>query len=182
MVGRLAGKQAVEISDPLHPKKPLALLLSHHYPKRMILRLLLSLLLITAFAGCETPYKKSDQEEKKAKRDQSKDPLFTAFLGRLRIAVNKKDRAMLTNLMTSDFGYRWDNPPAGEVVFDYWDKHNSWGQLSKLLSQHFSPNGEYLVSPPEVVSDANYAGYRVGMLNVRGSWRFAYFVPAEGAQ
>ena len=53
-----------------------------------------------------TPYKKKDTEEKKPLQDQTGDQAFESFLGRLRIAVRKQDQAMLTSLMTPDFGYR----------------------------------------------------------------------------
>jgi hypothetical protein len=39
-----------------------------------------------------------------------------------------------------------------------------------------------MVAPPQAISDANYAGYRVGARVVRGSWKLAYFVPAEPAR
>lgn len=146
----------------------------------MRFRFFLPLLLCAALAGCESPYKKSDEEEKKEPlKNQVKDPTFLAFVGRLKIAVAKKDRAMILSMMTSDFGYRWDNPPPGEQPFDYWDKHNLWGELNNLLRQPFVPNDRYLVAPPQVTLDPNYRGYRVGMRTVRGAWRFAYFVPGE---
>ncbi len=163
-------------------KKPLVLLLPRLYAKPMISRFLLSLLLVGAFAGCEAPYKKSDAAEKKPLKDQAKDQSFQAFIGRLRTAVGKKDRQMLASMMAGDFGYRWDNPPPGEVVFDYWEQHKLWGELGQILRQQFEPNDLYMVAPPEVVTDPNYAGYRVGMRIVGGSWKFAYFVPAEHAQ
>ncbi len=148
----------------------------------MIFRSLLCLLMVALLAGCESPYKESDAQEKKEKKDQSKDQSFQAFLGRLRIAVAKKDRAMLASMMTGDFGYRWDNPPAGESIFDYWDQHNSWVELSRILKEKFEPNDIYMVAPREVVTDPSYAGYRAGLRLVGGSWKFAYFVPGEPAQ
>jgi hypothetical protein len=148
----------------------------------MVFRSLFCLLALVFFAGCDTPYKKSDAEEKAAMKDQSKDHSFQAFLGRLRTAVAKKDRAVLPTMMTGDFGYRWDNPPPGESVFDYWDKNNVWPELSEILKQKFEPNDLYMVAPREVITDPNYAGYRAGMRLVGGSWKFAYFVPGEPAQ
>ena len=112
----------------------------------------------------------------------SNDPTFQAFVGRLRIAVNKRDRTMLSSMMTTDFGYRWDNAPPGELAFDYWDKHNLWGDLAGLLRQRFGPNDNYMVAPLQIITDPNYPGYRVGMRMVRGSWRFAYFVPPPPAK
>lgn len=148
----------------------------------MIHRLLLCALLAFAFVGCETPYKKSDAAEKKARKDYSKDPSFQSFLGRLRIAANKRDRQMLATMMTADFGYRWEDPPPGENPFDYWDRQQLWGELSKTLKEKFVPNDDYMVAPPEVVDNADYGGYRAGIRRVGGSWRFAYFVPAEPGQ
>jgi hypothetical protein len=161
-------------------KKPLALTRDHLYPKPMRFRFLLSLLVVAAFAGCESPYKKSDAEDKKEPlKNQVKDPTFLAFIGRLKIAVAKKDRAMIASMMTGDFGYRWDNPPPGETMFDYWDKHNLWGELGNILRSPFVAHDRYLVAPPQVMSDPSYQGYRVGMRTVHGAWRFAYFVPGE---
>lgn len=148
----------------------------------MILRLLLCALLTFAFVGCESPYKKSDAAEKKSKKDFSKDPSFQAFIGRLRIAVNKRDGNMLASMMAPDFGYRWDFPPAGENPLDYWERKQLWGELSSILKKRFVPNDDYMVAPPAVVDDPNYAGYRAGMRMINGTWKFAYFVPAEPAQ
>lgn len=145
----------------------------------MIFRSLASLLLVVAFAGCEAPYKKSDAAEKRPLRNQAKDQTFQAFVGRLRIAVRKKDRPVLAQMMVQDFGYRWDEAPPGEVIFDYWDQQKLWPELARVLQQPFEPNDLYMVAPPEVVNDPTYAGYRAGIRLVQGSWKFAYFVPAE---
>ena len=148
----------------------------------MIFRFLLSLLLIVTLAGCEAPYKKSDAAEKRPLKDQGGTQSFQGFVGRLRTAVGKKDRAVLASMMTADFGYRWDDPAPGETVFDYWDQNNVWPELGRMLREKFEPNDLYMVAPAAVVTDPNYAGYRAGMRIVGGSWRFAYFVPAEPAQ
>jgi hypothetical protein len=148
-------------------------------------RLFLCALVLVSVTGCNslnTPYKKKDEEEKKPMRDQSSDQSFMAFLGRLRLAVAKRDKPMIASMMTPDFGYRWDNPPAGETPFDYWDKQKLWGDLSDIIKQRFVPNGLYMVSPPQVVLDPKYTGYRVGLRVVNGSWKFGYFVPVEPAQ
>lgn len=147
----------------------------------MFLRLIVCLLLVGVLAGCESPYKKSDDAEKRPLKYQAKDQAFLAFVGRLRIAVGKKDRAILSTMMAPDFGYRWDSPPPGENVFDYWDQHNLWPEVSKILHHDFEPNDLYMVAPSEVVTDPTYAGYRAGVRIVGGSWKFAYFVPTEPA-
>ncbi|HEX5176025.1 MAG TPA: hypothetical protein VFV83_03295 [Chthoniobacteraceae bacterium] len=133
--------------------------------------------------GCESPYKKKDDEDKKPLKDQSNDTSFQAFLGRLRIAVAKRDLQVLTSMMTNDFGYRWDAPPPGETVFSYWDQNNIWPELSAMLRERFAPSGIYMVAPPQFIADPdNYQGYRAGMRTVGGSWKFAYFIAGNAPQ
>ena len=148
----------------------------------MTVRLLFCACVAFALAGCQAPYKKKDAEDRKPMKDQSYDQSFQAFLGRLRIAVAKRDLQMMATMMSTDFGYRWDAPPPGEGVFEYWDRNNLWPELASLLRQKFVPHELYMVSPPQVVSQPGFAGYRVGMRIVGGSWKFAYFVPGEPAQ
>lgn len=147
----------------------------------MFIRLFVGALLATLLIACETPYKKSDAAEKKPLKDAAKDQSFQAFVGRLRIAVTKKDKVMMASMMTQDFGYRWDPAPPGELAFDYWDAHNVWPHISEVLNTQFEPKDLYMVAPPEAVKDPNYSGYRAGIRVVSGSWRFAYFVPSEAA-
>ena len=33
-----------------------------------------------------------------------------------------------------------------------------------------------MVSPPEFVEQEDYSGFRAGIAQVKGSWKFAYFV------
>jgi hypothetical protein len=108
--------------------------------------------------SCQAPYKKADEEDKKPLKDQSKDTTYQAFLGRLRIAVAKRDIPMLASMMTADFGYRWDTPPPGETPFDYWDQNNLWGELNSLLKERFAPKDLYMVAPPQAVSDPSTRG------------------------
>jgi hypothetical protein len=129
-------------------------------------------------AGCKTPYKESDKKREQEKRNASGDPNFQAFIGRLRTAVAKKDYEMLRSMMVPDFGYRWDNPPPGDSVFAYWSLNNLWPELEGLLRKDFSVSDDFMVSPPEFAQDPQgYAGYRVGIKQIMGSWRFVYFVP-----
>jgi len=146
---------------------------------------LVCLALVLILSGCaaeQEKQKKKDEEQKQKERAEkiAEDPAFTAFLGRLRTAVANKDQQTLTSMMTPDFGYRWDNPPVGDNVFTYWDLNESWPILSKILREKFVPHGNYMVAPATVAYDPNYTGYRAGMRMVSGSWKFAYFVPAEG--
>lgn len=150
-------------------------------PLRMLFRRSLCALLAVSLTACWTPYKKSDEEERKPLRNVAGDTAFQAFIGRLRIAVRNKDMPMLATMMTNDFGYSWDasGPPSAQM-FGYWDKENLWPVLGDLLDRQFAPLDLYMVSPPELTTDNNYAGPRCGMRVVGGSWKFAYFVPHGG--
>jgi hypothetical protein len=134
-------------------------------------------------AGCKTPYKESDAKREAQKKNASNDPTFQAFLGRLRTAVAKRDYEMLRTLMAPDFGYRWDNPPPGDSIWAFWDMNNLWVELDALLQKQFMPLDDFMVSPPEFAENpSTYAGYRVGLKQVVGSWRFVYFVPPPPAE
>lgn len=150
----------------------------------MKLRPIVVALLLATLAACEAPYKKKDDEDKKPMKDQTGDQAFQSFLGRLRRAVAKKDLATLTTLMVParDFGYRWDTPPAGETPFAFWDKNNLWPELATTLRERFAAHELYMVAPAAVASQPGFQGYRAGLRIVGGSWKFAYFVPAENAQ
>lgn len=147
------------------------------------------LALAVMLPGCASHDKKPGDKPKKAKStpdpakphiaDMSRDVSFQSFLGRLRIAVRQRDRAMITSLSSPDFGWRWDTPPLNETVFEYWDKNNLWPELEKLLAKPFGPSEDYMVSPPEFIKEQNYKGYRCGIQQVNGSWRFAYFITGE---
>lgn len=145
----------------------------------MSFRIVPCLLAALAFAACETPYKKKDEEEKKPLRHAAEDQAFQAFVGRLRVAAAKKDLPTLASMMTVDFGYRWDPAPASENVFTYWDEHGVWPELEAVLKEKFVPVDTYMVAPPQFATDPNYNGYRAGLRQIKGSWRFAYFVPSE---
>lgn len=141
---------------------------------------ILALLPLLVLTACKTPYKESDEKRKKDKQNKQDDPTFQAFLGRLRIAVQKRDRTTLQQMMTPNFGYRWDDGPPGDSVFTYWDLHNIWPSISATLNLPFVPNS---TEPNEVymvaVQDAGDGGYMAGIKMVGGSWRFAYFVPPD---
>lgn len=147
---------------------------------RSIIFACLAALVIT---GCKTPYKESDKKREDAKKDASGDPNFQAFAGRLRLAVERKDVEMLRSLMVPQgFGYRWDSAPPGDNVFTYWDLNNLWPELLAVMEKGYAPlervPGElFMVAPPELAADPNYAGYRLGIRQIMGSWKFVYFVP-----
>ena len=147
----------------------------------MRFRFLFVVFAVAVLAGC--PAERKDPKKKARGGDQTKDQsgdvTFQGFVGRLRTAVDKRDLPMLASMMAPDFGYRWDDPPAGEDPFTYWNRNNSWGELSQLMRQQWVPYDGYMVVPPQFAADpGTYGGYRAGVRMVNGSWRFAYFVPA----
>lgn len=144
----------------------------------MVSRLCLCLTLAAVLSGCFEPYKKSDAEAKKPLRNVAGDTAFQAFIGRLRIAVKKRDVPMVASMMTPDFGFTWDESaqPSAQI-FAYWDENGLWPVLADLLEKKFTPQELYMVSPPELVTDQKYNGPRCGMRVSEGSWKFAYFLP-----
>jgi hypothetical protein len=148
------------------------------------MRILLSLLLVAAFActGCHTEKDKLKREalKKKAKadlREENKDVDFQAFVGRLRKAAAAHDTDALASMMTPDFGYRLNPEGSGGGVFRYWEEQNLWPELDGILSEKFVKKGDYMVSPPQFADESlHYDGYRAGIRRVNGSWKFAYFV------
>jgi hypothetical protein len=43
------------------------------------------------------------------------------------------------------------------------------------------PYDGFMVAPPQLAEDPDYAGFRAGVRMVNGSWRFVYFVPKPPA-
>jgi hypothetical protein len=165
--------------QPAGAQKPLALVEGAPIiPGLMRLRFCLCLLFAAALSACFEPYKKKDEEDRKPLRNMANDTSFQAFVGRLRIAVHKKDVPMVSSLMTPDFGYTWEESaqPSAQI-FALWDEKNLWPVLEGLLEKKFAPQELYMVSPPELVTDPAYNGPRCGMRVIGGSWKFAYFLP-----
>ncbi|MDB6149443.1 MAG: hypothetical protein JWQ44_891 [Chthoniobacter sp.] len=136
-------------------------------------------ILALLLGGCFEPYKKVDKADRERLKHVAGDTNFQAVVGRLRAAARKKDLPMLASMMTEDFGYSADaSAQPGAAIFTHWDEQNLWPVLSDLLKQNFVPLGEYMVSPPELVSDSSYNGPRCGLRVVRGSWKLAYFLPS----
>jgi hypothetical protein len=144
----------------------------------------LLLMLSVGLSGCKSPAKaakeKSAALNKKTKanlRDESSDQDFQAFIGRLRKAAAGHDMNMLASMMTSDFGYSLKPELSGDGVFKYWDEQNLWPELEGILSEKFVKKGQFMVAPPQFADESlNYDGYRAGIIRVKGSWKFAYFV------
>ena len=151
-----------------------------------MIRIFASILLVLAVAltGCQTPSEKEKVKQaalkKKAKanlREESSDIDFQAFVGRLRKAVTNHDVETLKSMMTDDFGYKLEPAMAGPGVFQYWDEQGLWPELDGILSEKFVKKGGFMVAPPQFADPSlNYDGYRAGIIRVKGSWKFAYFV------
>jgi hypothetical protein len=146
-------------------------------------RFVIAVLAVCVLAGCPKSDKSANKGKTKEERevkpttDNAGDVAFQAFVGRLRIAVQKRDRATLASMMTHDFGYRWDKGPDGESPFTYWDRMNLWGELAALLRERWVPYEGFMVVPPQFPANPElYNGYRAGVNMVEGSWRLAYFV------
>ena len=153
----------------------------------MILRVLLILALVFSAASCNTPdKKKKDKPKPPTIADQNGDVSFQSVLARLREAVARHDVPMVASLMTPDFGYLMDPIPgdtgSGDGVFKYWDKNNLWPELNLIIREKFVPFGNYMVAPSQFATDPSYTGYRAGIMNLNGSWKFAYFVTGNQVQ
>jgi hypothetical protein len=147
--------------------------------------LVISLLAVSfLFSACQTPEQKKEKLKqaalkKKAKADLRANPDidFQAFVVRLRKVVAQRDMETLKSMMTDDFGYKLDPPMAGPGVFQYWQQENLWPELDGILSEKFVKKGAFWVSPQQFADPSlNYDGFRAGITQVRGSWKFAYFV------
>ncbi len=145
--------------------------------------MLAALLLTGCFESTSKPAKgKKKIDHSQDIVDQNGDVTFQGFVGQLKIAVHRRDRAMLASMMAENFGWRWDTPPAEEDPFTYWDKNNLWPELAALVGERWVPHEGYMVVPPQLSIDAEYRGYRAGVQQINGSWRFAYFVSQPPAQ
>ena len=102
---------------------------------------------------------------------------FATFLFELRTVVHRRDVKALAPLMTRNFGYALNPVREGAGVFSFWDKHDTWDQLERILNQQFVRKKDYMVAPPQFADKKlKYDGYRAGITRVNGSWKFAYFV------
>jgi len=152
----------------------------------MKFRVLVLLALAVAVASCNSPKKKAEKERPPSMADVNGDVSFQSVVNMLRKAVAKHDVPMVASLMTPDFGYLMDPIPGdtgtGEGVFKYWEKNNLWPELNLIIKEKFVPFGNYMVAPPEFATDPAYTGYRAGIMNSNGTWKFAYFVTGTQAQ
>jgi hypothetical protein len=146
---------------------------------RMTSRVFLMAFLVLAIAGCGSVKKKDDKKKKPAAtdiKDQGGDVAFQAFVGLLRKAVATRDTQTLSTMMTSNFGYSLEPQGEGEGVFQFWEQNNLWPEVQAVLNKKFVPKGNFMVAPPEFVTDPQYSGYRAGITWYGSSWKFAYFI------
>ena len=156
----------------------------------MLVRLLLIVVLGLSLAGCPAIPMKNPWGKKAATGPKKVDPYsihepvqdlgFQSFLTRLRKAIANKDIPQIASMMTPDFGFYAGKTPAedrsGDGVFQYWEENNIWPELQLVVKEKFASIDQYMVAPPQVGYDENYHGYRLGIIQVNGSWKFAYFV------
>jgi hypothetical protein len=149
-------------------------------------RLILILILGLSLPGCALFHKKKPDPPKPKKPDKfsahevGEDLAFQSFLSQLRKAVANKDIPQLAAMMTPNFAYYMGKTAAedrmGDGVFQFWEEKGLWPELQLVIKGKFISNDQYMVTPPQLVYDENYHGYRVGAIQDRGSWKFAYFV------
>ena len=163
-----------------------------------MMRIFITSLLAIAFvfSSCETPEKKKEKAKQaalkkktKANLRESEDVDFQAFVGRLRKAVSNRDKETIKSMMTENFGYKYEPKmegieanASGPGVFQYWDQENLWPELDGILGERFVKKKvqgapEFMVAPPQFADPSlNYDGFRAGIIRIKGSWKFAYFV------
>ena len=148
----------------------------------MKFRLFLVLALTLSLVACDSFHKKKKTKPAAPQpiKDASGQVSYEAFVGQLRKAVEKHDLQLLASLMTSDFGYLLDptpsDPGSGEGVWAYWEANHLWPELNRVVHERFVPFRDFMVAPPRFVTDPDYTGYRAGIIQVNGAWKFAYFV------
>ena len=149
----------------------------------MKIRTLIAVAALLPLVGCKTTEEKKTVETAETRNDMenpSKDVSYQSFIGRLRKAVAARDTQVVASMMTSNFGYllvpEGGYSGEGPGVFQYWDEKGLWDELELILRSQFVPKGNFMVAPAEFATEAGYRGYRAGITQVNGSWRFAYFV------
>jgi ABC-type Fe3+-hydroxamate transport system substrate-binding protein len=142
-------------------------------------RVFLMLVLVLATAGCASTKKKDDKKKAPAAadiKDQGGDVAFQSFVGLLRKAVAARDAQTLSTMMTPNFGYSLEPPGEGDGVFQFWEENNLWPEVQAVINQKFVTKGNFMVAPPEFVSDPQFSGYRAGITWFGNGWKFAYFI------
>ena len=119
------------------------------------------------------PTGETSQKAKTAKGEAT----LEEFLSSLRSAAANHDMVLLASLMTTNFGYQLEPPLEGDGVFQYLDEHALWQELALVVAEPFVPMGAYRVAPAAFAKQPEqFKGYRAGVVQVGGRWRFAYFV------
>jgi hypothetical protein len=151
----------------------------------MLARLILMIALGLSLEGCAHFHKKPEPAAAKkpdmfSAHEPDQDVAFQAFLTNLRKAIAKKDIPMVASMMTSDFAYYQGKTPAedrtGDGVFQFWDENGLWPELQLVIKGQFISMDRYMVTPPQLALEENFHGYRAGITQVNGTWKFAYFV------
>jgi hypothetical protein len=89
--------------------------------------------------------------------------------------------AVVQSLLAPDFTWREDEAPLQETPFEFWNRHNLWVPLNKLLNQKTFDQGAMKIAPREAKS-ASYKGPRLAWRKVGDEWRLAYFYAGSAPQ
>lgn len=160
-----------------------------------LLWMLVSALLLAGGPGCQTTKVREDGtpmelERKKPKkkndafqRKPQEDPMFRAFVTRLRGAVAARDRAALAEMMDTAFVYSSEPTAAGDgpvQAMAFWDANGTWAQVEAVLAEPFTEYQGVMVAPARSQdTTAPYTGHLAGMAFQTGGWKFAYFLNAQ---
>ena len=85
-----------------------------------------------------------------------------------------KDQAVVQSLLAPDFTWREDEAPLQETPFEFWNRHNLWGVLNKLLNERTFDQGGMKVAP-RAAKSGSYKGPRLAWRKFGTEWRLAYF-------
>lgn len=91
-------------------------------------------------------------------------------------AVITRDREAISRLLTPDFLWREDESPLEESPFSFWDRHQLWGELQKLIGAKVAKVELIRIAPREAMNP-NYLGGRLAWRQVGGEWRLASYFP-----
>ena len=149
----------------------------------MNFRLFLVLVLVFSLPACDVFHKNKKVQPSQTIKNAKGDVSYEGFVNRLRKAVETHDIPVLASMMSADFGYLLDptssDPGSGEGVWKYWDANQLWPEVNRVVHAKFMPFGNFMVAPSEFVTDPAYIGYRAGLSNINGSWKFVYFVSGK---
>lgn len=109
----------------------------------------------------------------------SPDPL-ASFLQRLRRAVQEQDRKALRELMAEGFSFSFGHQPDRDAALGYWDEHDLWPELDRIVNGDWVPYIEgCMATPAEFVYSGEYYDYRAGACLNDRRWELIFFVAGD---